>query len=344
MTTNNVPSFLQESKCDEWRVRHDELHDGMLSGKRLTNVEAKEMARLAKCLACLEAWRTVQGDMEAARELGLQDELKEAEAQGARIAQELRELLSSRHRDNQRNVIVEIRAGTGGDEAALFAGDLQRMYHRFSQQRGWQCKPLSVSETEGGGIKEAVLLLQGEGAYGVMRYESGTHRVQRVPQTESSGRLHTSAATVAVLMEAEETDIDIDMNDLRIDTYRASGPGGQSVNKTDSAVRITHEPSGIVVQCQDEKSQHRNRARAMRVLRARLLEQERLKERAARSQLRKSQIGSGDRSERVRTYNYPQNRVTDHRIGLSLRKLDKIMEGEGLEEIITALAQKDDEL
>jgi len=238
-------------------------------------------------------------------------------------------------------VIVEIRAGAGGDEAALFAANLFRMYQRYAEQKGWKVEVMDSSDTGIGGFKEIVSSISGQDVFSRLKYESGVHRVQRVPETESSGRIHTSAATVAVLPEAEEVDIEIAESDLRIDTYRASGPGGQSVNTTDSAVRITHEPTGIVVTQQDEKSQHKNRAKAMRVLRARLYEHERQQIDAERAASRRSQVGSGDRSERIRTYNYPQGRVTDHRINLTLHKLDRILDGEGLDELVDALTTED---
>jgi len=240
-----------------------------------------------------------------------------------------------------RNAILEVRAGTGGDEAAIFAADLMRMYQRYAEARGWKFEVMSVSENDVGGYKDASATVSGRGVFERMKFESGVHRVQRVPVTESSGRIHTSTATVAVLPEAEEVDVDIDEKDIRVDVYRASGPGGQSVNTTDSAVRITHLPTGIVVTQQDEKSQHKNRAKAMKILRARLYEAERMARDSERAEARRSQIGSGDRSERIRTYNFPQNRVTDHRINLTLHKLDRLILGEGLDEMIDALASED---
>lgn len=238
--------------------------------------------------------------------------------------------------------ILEIRAGTGGDEAALFAGDLARMYQRYAELRGWRVETMSASAAELGGFKEIVMGVQGEGVFARLKFESGVHRVQRVPATEAQGRIHTSAATVAVLPEAEEVDVQIDEKDLRIDVFRSSGPGGQSVNTTDSAVRITHLPSGLVVSQQDEKSQHKNKAKAMKVLRSRLYELEREKLASARSADRKAMVGSGDRSERIRTYNFPQGRVTDHRINLTLHRLPEIMEGSGLDELVSALIAEDE--
>jgi peptide chain release factor 1 len=243
--------------------------------------------------------------------------------------------------DDERNAILEIRAGTGGEEAALFAAELFRMYQRYAVLRGWRFEVMDVSETGIGGFREASASITGRDVFARLKFESGAHRVQRVPETEASGRIHTSAATVAVLPEAEEVDIRIDEKDLRIDVFRASGPGGQSVNTTDSAVRITHLPSGLVVIQQDEKSQHKNKARALKVLRARLYELERQTRDAARAADRKSQVGSGDRSERIRTYNFPQGRVTDHRINLTLYKIDKVMAGEALDEIVDALTAAD---
>ena len=237
---------------------------------------------------------------------------------------------------DDRAAVVEVRAGTGGDEAGLFAAEVMRMYERLAERRGWNVELLNLSEGIPGAIKEAIFLVSGRGAYGALRYESGVHRVQRVPATESQGRIHTSAASVAVLPEAEPVDLEIDPNDLRIDVFRSSGPGGQSVNTTDSAVRITHEPTGLVVTCQDEKSQHKNKAKAMKVLRSRLLDREIAEQTAARSRERKSQIGSGDRSAKIRTYNFPQNRVTDHRIGLTLHRLESVLQGE-LDEFVSAL-------
>jgi peptide chain release factor 1 len=251
--------------------------------------------------------------------------------------QDMRILLLPKDQADERNVILEVRAGTGGDEAAIFAGDLFRMYQRYAQSRGWKVEIISASDGEHGGYKEIIANIFGSGAYANMKFESGVHRVQRVPATETQGRIHTSAATVAVLPEAEEVDIKIEDKDLRIDVFRSSGPGGQSVNTTDSAVRITHIPTGTVVSQQDEKSQIKNKAKAMKVLRARLFERERERIDSERSAARKGQVGSGDRSERIRTYNFPQGRLTDHRINLTLYKLPEIMEGPALEDVVRAL-------
>jgi len=257
------------------------------------------------------------------------------------IEQRIKVMLLPKDEADERNAILEVRAGTGGEEAALFAAVLLRMYQRYAGIRGWRFEMLDVSETGLGGIKEASAEVTGRNVFERLKFESGVHRVQRVPETEASGRIHTSAATVAVLPEAEEVDIHVDEKDLRIDVFRSSGPGGQSVNTTDSAVRITHIPTGIVVSQQDEKSQHKNKAKALKVLRARLYERERQAREAARAAERKSQVGTGDRSERIRTYNFPQGRVTDHRINMTLYKIDKVVNGEALDEIIDALMAED---
>jgi peptide chain release factor 1 len=272
--------------------------------------------------------------------------LAEEELQGVKqklpeLEQQVKVALLPKDEADERNAILEVRAGTGGEEAALFAAALFRMYTRYAEAHGWRVEILSISETGLGGYKEASMEITGRNVFARLKFESGVHRVQRVPETEASGRIHTSAATVAVLPEAEEVDIHIDEKELRIDVFRASGPGGQSVNTTDSAVRITHLPTGLVVQQQDEKSQHKNKAKALKVLRARLYEMERARRDAERAATRKSQVGSGDRSERIRTYNFPQGRVTDHRINLTLYKIDKVVSGEALDEIIDALTAED---
>jgi peptide chain release factor 1 len=266
--------------------------------------------------------------------------IPEYEAELARIEEELKLALVETDPADTKDVIVEVRQGVGGDEAALWAGDVTRMLQRYAERRGFKTETLSTSESEAGGIKETVFAVKGDGAYSVFKWEGGTHRVQRVPETESQGRIHTSTATVAVMPEAEEVEIEVDSNDLKIDVYRSTGPGGQSVNTTDSAVRITHVPTGLVVAMQDEKSQLQNRQKAMRVLRARLLELERRRQQEELSAQRRSQIGTGERSEKIRTYNYPENRVTDHRIKVTLHQLDRVLGGE-LDELTDALVAED---
>ncbi len=310
---------------------------------------SKEYAELNPVVEAVRALQAVEAERDGLVEI-LDDsssdsemrELAEAELPDLSdrietLQKEIRILLLPKDAADAKNAILEVRAGTGGDEAALFAGDLFRMYHRYADLQGWKTEIISASEADLGGYKEIIAGVSGQGVFSKLKFESGVHRVQRVPETESGGRIHTSAATVAVLPEAEEVDLHIDEKDLRIDVYRASGPGGQSVNTTDSAVRITHLPTGIVVTQQDEKSQHKNRAKAMTVLRSRLYEAERQKRDAERAADRRGQVGSGDRSERIRTYNYPQGRVTDHRIGLTLYKLDRIIAGDELGEVIDAL-------
>lgn len=270
----------------------------------------------------------------------LEEELEQLQGKKSELEQNLQILLLPKDPNDEKSVIMEIRAGTGGDEAALFAGDLFRMYTRYAEEQGWKIDIMDSHYTDIGGIKEIIFVVDGQGAYSKLKYESGVHRVQRVPTTESGGRIHTSAATVAVLPEAEEVEVAIDPNDLRIDVYCSSGPGGQSVNTTQSAVRVTHVPTGLVVTCQDEKSQHKNKAKALRVLRARLKEIIEEEKNAEMAGTRKNQVGSGDRSERIRTYNFPQGRVSDHRINLTLHKLDYILEGQ-LDELIDALIAYD---
>ena len=296
-----------------------------------------EHQKRSKLLADIEdARQLIETEDDAEMQQLARDELASLEQLEAETEVRLRELLIPKDPLDLKNIIMEVRAGTGGEEAALFAADLFRMYSRYSEESGWKIEIMSASPTEIGGFKEIVFSVAGKDVYGDLRYESGAHRVQRVPETESGGRIHTSAVTVAVLPEAEEADVKISPEDLRVDVYRSSGPGGQSVNTTDSAVRITHVPTGLVVTCQDEKSQHKNKAKALRVLRARLYEAEELKRHQERAETRKSQIGTGDRSERIRTYNFPQNRMTDHRINLTLYKLESILQGE-IGELIEAL-------
>jgi peptide chain release factor 1 len=293
-----------------------------------------EIEELTKQLA--EANAIVQEEKDPQMRDLARDEAKELETKLRDCEDRLKFLLIPKDPLDEKNIIMEIRAGTGGEEAALFASDLYRLYSRFAETKGWKFEIMNSNETELGGLKEIVFSISGNNVYENLRYESGVHRVQRVPATESSGRIHTSAVTVAVLPEADETEIDIKQEDLRIDVMRAGGPGGQCVNTTDSAVRITHLPTGVTVHCQDEKSQIKNKAKAMRILRARIYEAEAAKAAAERAEARKTQVGSGDRSERIRPYNFPDNRVTDHRIGLTLYKLDRIMEGD-IGEVFDAL-------
>ncbi len=346
-----------EERLDQIVSRRDELTQ-LLSSSEGKNAEvfsglSREYSEISPIVDCIESLRALQleiSDLDVMTSDQTEDpdvrsmaeeELRDAKIRLADLERELQILLLPKDSADDRSAILEIRAGTGGDEASLFAADLYRMYHRYSDLRGWKFGTIAIAETEVGGIREAAVEITGKGVFARLKLESGVHRVQRVPETESGGRIHTSAATVAVLAEAEEVDIEILDKDLRIDTFRAQGAGGQHVNKTDSAVRITHIPSGIVVSQQDEKSQHKNRSKAMKILRARLYDAERRAIAEARAEDRKSQVGSGDRSERIRTYNFPQGRVTDHRISLTLHKLDKILAGEGLDEVVDALIAED---
>ncbi len=347
--------MIAHAKLEKLLERYDALQVQMAS-----DVDPQEFVRLSKEFAELtpvvEAVRALMDAMAEAQDLAeliaepetdsdMSDlaagELEAIKKRVPELEHAVQILLLPKDADDDRNVILEVRAGTGGDEAALFAGDLFRMYQRYADIRKWKLEIISANEAAMGGYKEISAAIMGKGAFAKLKYESGVHRVQRVPETEASGRIHTSAATVAILPEAEEVDIQIDEKDLRIDVFRASGPGGQSVNTTDSAVRITHIPSGLVVSQQDEKSQHKNRAKGMKVLRARLYEAERMRADAQRAKERKGQVGTGDRSERIRTYNFPQGRVTDHRINLTLYKLEKMLAGEALDEMIDSLVAEE---
>ncbi|HAX97791.1 MAG TPA: peptide chain release factor 1 [Candidatus Atribacteria bacterium] len=347
---------MWQNKAEELNKRFLELTH-LLSDPQITQ-DLQRYRQLTKAISEIEEtakkyqeYQTAQKNLEEdrnflkteqdadLREL-LEEEIKALENKLIELEEEIKYLLIPRDPNDKRNTLVEIRAGTGGEEAALFVSDLFRMYSRYAENQGWKCEVMSTNPTELGGFKEIIFAVEGDGAYSKFKYESGVHRVQRVPITEAGGRIHTSTVTVAVLPEAEDVDIDINPEDLRIDVYRSSGHGGQSVNTTDSAVRITHLHSGMMVTCQDEKSQHKNKAKALRILRSRLLEIEQQKQKAEIDRDRKSQIGSGERSERIRTYNYPQNRVTDHRINLTLYKLDLILEGD-LNEVIESLAAEE---
>jgi peptide chain release factor 1 len=340
-------------KLDKVVRRHAELRDALADPARggefaKLSKEYSDLTPLVEAIEALKKARQERDDLtEIAREgdadmRGLADtEVKALDKRIPTLEQNIKLLLLPKDEADERNAILELRAGTGGEEAGLFAAELFRMYQRYAALHHWRFEVMEVSETGIGGVKEAIASISGRDVFHRLKFESGVHRVQRVPETEGSGRIHTSAATVAVLPEAEEVDIKIDDKDLRIDVFRSSGPGGQSVNTTDSAVRITHLPTGLVVQQQDEKSQHKNKAKALKVLRARLYERERQAKEAARAASRKSQVGTGDRSERIRTYNFPQGRVSDHRINLTLYKIDKVMSGEALDEFIEALLAED---
>jgi peptide chain release factor 1 len=347
-----IPDDKLEQIIDRFRNLEGQLASSTGSGDDYAGI-SREYAELGPVVDCINELRGVQSEMADLAEMMADPDgdeemrgMAEEEFSALRERQPVLEkrvqvLLLPKDAADEKNAILEVRAGTGGDEAALFAGELFRMYQRFADLEGWKFETLAHSETDLGGLKEAQAAITGRGVFARLKFESGVHRVQRVPETESGGRIHTSAATVAVLPEAEDIDVDIEDKDLRIDVFRASGPGGQSVNTTDSAVRITHLPSGTVVIQQDEKSQHKNKAKAMRVLRSRIYDAERARADAERAASRKGQVGSGDRSERVRTYNFPQGRVTDHRINLTLYKLDKMMTGEAMGEMVDALVSED---
>lgn len=346
------------NKITAVKRRSDELLELMsrpetLKDQALLRKYGREQASLAPVADRYDEYVKTLGDLKGAREMleseddeelleMAREEAAQLDAHRAQMEDAFRIALIPKDENDQRNVILEIRAGTGGDEAALFGGDLLRMYQRYAERHGFAVEALSSNLTELGGVKEIVLLVEGTGAYAKLKYESGVHRVQRVPDTESSGRIHTSAATVAVLPEAEEVEVDISPNDIRVDVFRSSGHGGQSVNTTDSAVRITHLPTGIVVSCQDEKSQIKNKAKAMKVLASRLYEMYQQEAQNELSANRRQQVGTGDRSERIRTYNFPQGRVTDHRVGLTLYQLDAFLDGD-MDEILDALALDEQE-
>lgn len=311
---------------------------------------SQEYAQISPLVECYKRYETLLESLEAAKEMAndsdpemrelAKEEIAESQAKIEELENELQVLLLPKDPNDTRNIFLEVRAGTGGDEAAIFSGDLARMYQRYAERKGWQTEIISESEGEHGGYKEVILRVSGRDVYSQLKFESGTHRVQRVPETESQGRIHTSACTVAIMPEVEEIDsVDINPADLKIDTFRSSGAGGQHINKTESAIRITHIPTGTIVECQDERSQHKNRARAMSLLASRILSAKQEKQHAEQSSMRKLQVGSGDRSERIRTYNYPQGRLTDHRINLTLYKLDDIMQG-GLEQVIEPLIRE----
>jgi len=339
-------------KLDEVEKRFQEIEKLLADPKILGNPKemqklARERAEISKLVETYQAYKKVKEEIQESQDLLRESdeeirelakgELQRLKQRLATLEEEIRILLLPKDPKDEKNIFLEIRAGTGGEEAALFAADLFRMYAKYAEKKKWRVEVVSQNPTGLGGFKEIIALVEGKGVYSHLKYESGVHRVQRVPVTEASGRIHTSAVTVAVLPEADEVEVQINPNDLRIDVFRSSGPGGQSVNTTDSAVRVTHLPTGMVVTCQDEKSQHKNKAKALKVLRARLLDRLIEEQRTEISEERKSQVGSGDRSERVRTYNFPQNRVTDHRVGLTLYRLDSVLEGD-LDELSHALS------
>lgn len=343
------------AKLERLLERHEEVSallgdPGVIGDQERFRSLSREFSELEPLVSCYQNYRRVLDDLKAAEDLSrdkdpemramAEEEMAQAQAREEALGEELQKLLLPRDPRDNNNAFLEIRAGTGGDEAAIFAGDLFKMYGRYAERQGWKVEIISASEGEHGGFKEVIANVSGSGVYGKLKFESGAHRVQRVPETESQGRIHTSACTVAVLPELAESEaIEISKNDLRIDTFRASGAGGQHVNKTDSAIRLTHLPTGLVVECQDERSQHKNRAKAMALLQSRLENAETERQRKDRADARKSLVGSGDRSERIRTYNFPQGRLTDHRINLTLYKLEEIVAG-NLDEVVGPLMQE----
>jgi peptide chain release factor 1 len=344
-----------QSRLEQLVERFEEVNALLSDASVIANQDkfrelSREFSEIEPVVKCFQAWRQSHEDIAEAKELAkdgdadmramAEEELAAAEARSEELDEELQRLMLPKDPNDTKNVFLEVRAGTGGDEAAIFAGDLFRMYSRYAEKHRWQVEVLSENEGEHGGYKEVIARVSGDGVYGTLKFESGAHRVQRVPETESQGRIHTSACTVAVIPEADESEaIEINKADLRVDTFRSSGAGGQHVNKTDSAIRITHLPTGIVVECQEERSQHKNRAKALSLLASRLQNAELEKQQKSMAETRKSLVGSGDRSERIRTYNFPQGRVTDHRINLTLYKLDEVIAGD-LDAVVVPLQQE----
>ena len=347
MWQEKIEEIVKEYQDLTQKIANPQLMKDMATYRNLTQT----LAEIEPVVKKYEEYEKKERELEENRELLhtesdpelrilLEEEIEKLKTSLPELEEELKTMLIPRDPRDEKNTLVEIRAGTGGEEAALFVADLFRMYSRYAERNGWKIEIMSSNPTELGGFKEIIFAVEGKGAYSKFKFESGVHRVQRVPVTEAGGRIHTSTATVAVLPEADEVDVEIKPEDIRVDVYCSSGPGGQSVNTTDSAVRVTHIPTGMVVTCQDEKSQHKNKAKALRILRSRLLEMERENQKEEIDQERRTQIGSGERSERIRTYNFPQNRVTDHRINLTLYRLESVLEGE-LDEIIEALAAEE---